>query len=98
MLLERLGMSLKRLEEWIEDALDQEKENRKSRLCKLLRKLKRDVECGLTRYEELSVKEFVRVRDVEIFKKNVFACMKDLQRVVKDFSLEDVSSISFFVL
>ena len=91
-------MSLKRLEEWIEVALDQEKENRKSRLCKLLRKLKRDVECGLTRYEELRAKEFVRVQEVEEFKKNVFGCMTDLQTVVKDFSLEPVSSIRFFVL
>ena len=91
-------MSLKRLEEWIEVALDQEKENRKSRLRKLLRRLKRDVECGLTHYEELRAKEFVRVQEVETFKKNVFGCMRDLQTLVKDFSLEDVSSISFFVL
>jgi len=98
MMLDRLGMSLKRLKEWIEECLDQEKENRKSRQCKLLRKLKRDVECGLNCYEKLSAREFVRVQEVETFKKNVFGCMTDLQTVVKEFSMEPVSSIRFFVL
>ena len=91
-------MSLKRLKEWIEECLDQEKENRKSRLCKLLRKLKRDVECGLNCFERLTAKEFVRVQDVEEFKKSVWGCMTDLQTVVKDYSLEPVSSMRFFVL
>ena len=91
-------MSLKRVKEWIEEYLDQEKENRKSRQCKILRKLKRDVECGLTWYEELRAKEFVRVRDVEEFKKSVFDCMTDVQRIVEDFSLEPVSTIRFFVV
>jgi len=95
--LDKWGMSLKRLEEWIEECLDQEKENRKSPLCKLLRKLKRDVECGLNCYEKLRAKEFVRVQDVETFKKNVWGCMMDLQTVVNNYSLEPVSSMRFFV-
>ena len=91
-------MSLKRVKEWIEEYLDQEKENRKSRQCKILRKLRRDVECGLTWYEELSPKEFVRLREVEEFKKSVFDCMTDVERIVKDFSLEPVSINRFFVV
>ena len=91
--LDKWGLNLKRLEEWIVVWLHQEKENGMSPLCKRLRRLGRNVAPGLRRYEELRVMEFVRMQDVEKFKRDVWDCMQVLQKIVNDYSVGPLSII-----
>ena len=91
--LDKWGLNLKRLEEWIVVWLHQEKENGKSLLCKRLKRLGRNVVPGLRRYEELRLMEFVRMQDVEKFKQDVWDYIQVLQKIVNDYSVGPLSII-----
>ena len=48
---------------------------------------------ALRRYEELRVREFVRMQDVEKLKRDVWDCMQVLQKIVNDYSVGPLSII-----
>ena len=81
------GKAVKRLRGWAVYWLEQEKENSKSDLSKDLRRmLKEDIKPAIRRYRHLCRFEFMRLRDFEEFKSEVWYIIREFQSLVNDHS------------